>query len=371
VDKKKILVVSIIIGIAVAASVIVLSADKLSAISTTKTNERIGLVINPISTKVTLSDLDKDYTQASSSGIGRSNVYLFWNSIEPEKSNYNWKQSDILMSLNKKNNLKVTLFFSLINGEKLGPYPSWIGQPGLKSIPEDDLVNVLDAILSRYNIIDTVIISGQTEEQFRYDENLVPVYKDLFNVVYTKLKDKHPDIKIGNSFALHNVLNKKLENTVSELSLGDFVAFTYFPVDSLNQIDKTPDSAISDLQKALDLVPDKKVAFLEIGWSTSDFVGGNQADQRTFLEKSFEFFKENKDRIEFLTWYRQNDRNEDVCTITDINGTKDTAPVSGLGTSEFTTQRLEHYICDSGLMMTDGSPKPAWDEFKKQIDLQN
>lgn len=371
-DKKRLAIISIIvIGVIVPVLIFTLSNEKLPSINTLKTNERIGLVVNPTSNKVTISDLDKDYAQASSSGIGRSNVYLFWNSIEPERGNYNWKQSDVLMSLNKKNNLKVTLFFSIVNGEKLGPFPSWLGTPGIKSIPEDDVVKVLDAILSRYNIIDTVIISGQTEEQFRYDENLIPIYKDFFNGIYTEIKEKHPNVKIGNSFALHNVLNKKLENIVGKLELGDFVAYTYFPVDSLNEITKTPDDAKHDLQKALDLSHDKKIAFFELGWSTSNFVQGNITDQKTFLEKSFEFFKENEPKIEFLTWYRQNDRNEDVCKIQEINGTKSTAPESVLGTSEFVTQRLEHYVCDSGLIDKDGNPKPAWDEFKKQINSQN
>ena len=49
---------------------------------------------------------------------------------------------------------------------------------------------------------------------------------------YDKIKEKHPDVKIGNSFALHHVLNKNLTNVVIDLSdMGDFVAFSYSPVD--------------------------------------------------------------------------------------------------------------------------------------------
>ena len=49
---------------------------------------------------------------------------------------------------------------------------------------------------------------------------------DLFNGVYDKIKEKHPDVKIGNAFALHNVLNKNLQHIVSDLAIGDFVAFS-------------------------------------------------------------------------------------------------------------------------------------------------
>ena len=116
----------------------------------------------------------------------------------------------------------------------------WIGKPSLNSIGEDRVTSVLDAILSRYDIVDTVILSGETESQFRYYEQNIPVYKELFNGVYEKIKEKHPDVKMGNAFALHQVLNKNLQPIVTDLAIGDFVAFSYFPVDSLNEIVKTP-----------------------------------------------------------------------------------------------------------------------------------
>ena len=67
----------------------------------------------------------------------------------------------------KKIIYKVTVYLSIINGDTLGPFPKWIGKPTLQLINEDELVNVLDAILSRYHIVDSVIISGETESQFR------------------------------------------------------------------------------------------------------------------------------------------------------------------------------------------------------------
>ena len=280
-DKK---ILGVIIGIAVIIAVAstVLTLPDSEIVTTQKTNEKIGLVINSPNQSVSLQQIDEIFSDASSTGIGRSNVYLFWNAIEPQRGEFDWSQSDIMMGLNEKNDLKVTLYFSIINGETLGPFPSWIGKPSLNTIGEDRLVNVLDAILSRYHIIDTVIIAGETESQFRYYEQNIPVYKELFNGVYDKLKEKHPDVKIGNAFGLHQVLNKELQHIVSELAIGDFVAFSYFPVDILNDIVKTPQEAKEDLQQAFDLVNDKKVGIFEISWSTSDFVGGSDSHKQNF-----------------------------------------------------------------------------------------
>ncbi|MDH3361871.1 MAG: hypothetical protein OEL51_05920 [Nitrosopumilus sp.] len=369
---KKILgmVIGITIIIAITATAIILQN---LGVFTQKTNEKIGLVINSPNQTTTLQDLDKIYSQASDVGIGRSNVYLFWNLIEPIHGEYDWKQSDTLMSFNKKNNLKVTLYFSIINGESLGPFPNWIGKPSLNAIGEDRIISVLDAILSRYDIVDTVILAGQTESQFRFYEQNIPVYKELFNGIYDKIKEKHPDVKLGNAFTLDQVLNKNLQNIVTDLAIGDFVAFSYSPVDSLNDIIKTPQQAVEDLEEIFDLAGDKKVGIFEISWSTSNFIGGSDSTQAEFLEKTFEFYTKNESKIEFFTWYRQYDKPEGTCVFEEQEVGNNTLIVggSGFGSSEHVIERLNQYVCNAGLINNDGVAKPSWNEFKKQVQMIN
>ncbi len=334
-------------------------------------NEKIGLAVNAPFQSVSPQQIDGIFTDASATGIGRSNVYLFWNIIEPQRGNFDWRQSDILMGLNEKNDLRVTLYFSVINGPTLGPFPDWIGRPPLGSIGQDRLVSVLDEVLSRYHIVDTVIIAGETESQFRNSPEDIPVYQELFSGVYDRLKQKHPDVKFGNSFGLHHVLNKGLDHIVTDLAMGDFVAFSYFPVDSLNDIVKSPEQAKDDLLKVFEMVPDRKVAFFETSWSSSGFVGGTETSQREFLKEAFEFYSENESQIEFMTWYRQYDKPEGTCASERQDVGDESISIgggSGLGSSDHVIERLNHYVCNAGLVRTDGSPKPAWSEFKNQIE---
>ena len=359
-------------AVVAAISAAVVFAPNLGSEPTITQNEKIGLIVNTPSNSITLDELNNIYSQASSTGIGRNNLYLFWNLIEPEKNNFDWQQTDILMSFNKQNNLKVTLYFSLINGKTLGPFPDWIGNPSLNSVSEENLVNVLDAILTRYDIIDTVIIAGDTDIQFRYNEQNIPVYKELFNNVYSEIKEKHPTVKFGNSFSLHGVINKNLGHIVQELDVGDFVAFSYFPVDTLNEINKPPQEARNDLDTIMDLVPDeKKVGIFEISWSTDEFVNGNQNNQADFVNAVFDFYEENESKLEFVTWYRQYDREEGTCTVDPetVEGTVSVGGGSGVGSSTYVAERLSHYICSAGLIDNDGNPKPAWDEFSRQIHM--
>jgi hypothetical protein len=368
-------VIAIGIGVAIVIAIIAISLFSNSQIISSQTNtsnqnDKIGLVINSPHQSTNLKQLDEIFQTAASSGIGRSNVYIFWNTIEPEKNSFDWSHSDPIMSFNKKNNLKVTLYLSIINGETLGPFPNWIGKPPIQSLDSERVVKVIDAILSRYDIIDTVIFSGDTESQFRYNEQNIPSYIELFNNVYDQIKEKHPNVKIGNSFGLHNVLNKNLEDIVDQLSIGDFVAYSYFPVDSVNEIVKTPEQAQDDLRIAINLAKQKPIGFFEISWSTSDFVGGNEKDQSEFIKKSFEIISENSSQIEFFTWYRLYDKPDDSCILKIQQEVDSSPPTLGLGTSnEFVVERLGHYLCESGLIDQNNENKNGWNELKNQIKM--
>ena len=379
-DKRKVGIIPVFIVIA--AVFALLSNDDftfenteiISPISTQSNNESIGLVINSPSSSVTLYQLDEIFTDASSSGIGRSNVYLYWNVVEPVEGKFDWSQSDILMGLNEKNDHKVTLYFSIINGETLGPFPKWIGKTTLNKINQDELVTVLDAVLSRYHIVDSVIIAGETESQFRYNERFLPVYQELFFNVYDRIKEKHPDVKFGNSFALHHVMNKDLKNIVNDLALGDFVAFSYTPTDSLNEIDKTPDDSIEDLNQIFEMIPNKKIGLFEISWSTSDFVEGDDVSQKMFVEKLFDFYAQNESKIEFMTWYRYIDQEANSCVKEEQKIGDQTITLGGgssMGTSEHVIERLNQYNCNTGLVDVNQNGKVGWNEFKTQTQMLN
>ena len=366
-----------IVGVIVAAFIVMMAALILvlpSSETIQKNNEKIGLVINSPSSSVSLKQIDEIFTDASSTGIGRSNVYLFWNIIEPVEGKFDWSQSDILMGLNEKNDLNVTLYFSIINGDTLGPFPKWIGKPTLNGINEDELVNTLDIILSRYDIVDSLIIAGETESQFRYNERFIPVYAELFSNVYDRIKDKHPDVQIGNSFGLHQVINKNLKHIVTDLAIGDFVAFSYSPTDNTNEINKTPEESIIDLNKIFEIIPNKKIGFFEISWSTSDFVNGDSTSQQNFIKELFNFYAQNESEIEFLTWYRYVDQEIGTCVVKDQKIGDQTITVGGgssFGTSEHVIERLNQYNCNAGIVTIDQNYKSGWNEFINQIEMLN
>ena len=357
---KKILAGSIAAGVIAVVIATVLLPTQTTVL---QKNEKLGLYILTPSATPTLSDLKEAYAEAASTGIGRSNVYLFWSTLEPQQGQYDWKIPDALMSLNKQNDLKVTLYFSIINSRVFGPFPTWMGEPQLDENLKEKTVKILDDILSRYGIVDHVIIGGEVDAYFRENDKDITKYKEFFTGVYNDLKEKHSNVKFGNSFSLHGVLNHKQEDLVSRLNQGDFVAFTYFPVNTLNEIDKTPEDAGKNLEKILDLAGNKQVALMEVSWSTAESVGGSNEGQVKFMKIVYDFYRKNEPRFEFLSWFRQYDRPIDSC-------------MKGLNTSfdvsfgnEFVVKHTAEYICSAGLIDINKNPKPAWGEFKKQVQF--
>ncbi len=331
-------------------------------------NEKISIVINTINPPKSIDDLESVYKVASTSGAGRTNMYVYWSQIEPEEGTFDWRVTDIQMKLNEKYNFKTTLFFSVINADRLGPFPSWMGNQALGETLEGETIRVLDSILSRYENIDYVIFAGDIDYHFQRASGSIPTYVEFFDNVYTEIKSKHPNVKLGNSMSLENVINKGMEpggsfELTPKLEMGDFIALSYKPTDTVGDINRTPQEAIANLEKSLEFFPLHQLAFFEISWSTSDFVNGNENDQAEFIESSLNFFEENESDIEFFTISRLFDKQKGSCVSQEI----ESVGGSGFSSNSFRLERVDEYVCNSGLIDVNENEKPAWTQFKLNI----
>jgi len=331
-------------------------------------NEKVGLVINTITAPKEIADIEKAYKVASTSGIGRTNLYVHWDYLEPEKGNFDWRVTDIMMKLNEKYNLKTTLYFSVINADRLGPFPAWMGNQVIGKTLESDTVRVLNEILSRYENIDYVIFAADIDYHFQRAPATIPNYTEFFNNISSEIKLNHPGVKIGNSLSLENIINKDMIpdgrfELTPQLEMGDFIALSYKPTDVIGDINKTPQEATEDLEKTLEIFRSYKLAFFEISWSTSEFVNGNNDDQAKFIKSSLNFFDENESQIEFFTISRLFDKPKGSCVSQDIESVSG----SGFASNSFRLERIDEYLCNSGLIDKNENPKQSWTQLKTNI----
>tara|TARA_X000001036_G_C20559698_1_gene757904 strand:+ start:33 stop:1157 length:1125 start_codon:yes stop_codon:yes gene_type:complete len=331
-------------------------------------NDKVGLVINTINPPENIDDIEQSYRIASTSGIGRTNLYVHWDKLEPEKENFDWRFTDIMMKLNQKYNLKTTLFFSVVNADRLGPFPQWMGNQVIGETLELETIRVLDEILSRYENIDYVIFAGDIDYHLQRAPGTIPNYVEFFNGISTEIKSKHPEVKIGNTMSLENVLNKGMEpggsfELTPQMEMGDFIGISYKPTDTIGDINKTPLEAFKDLEKTLEIFPSQKLGFFEISWSTSDFVNGNIPDQEQFIKSSLNFFENNESQIEFFTISRLFDKPKGSCVSIDIENISG----SGFTSNSYRLERIDEYLCNAGLIDVNENPKPSWAQLKNNI----
>ncbi|CAI8191730.1 MAG: Uncharacterised protein [Candidatus Nitrosopelagicus brevis] len=168
--------------------------------------------------------------------------------------------------------------------------------------------------------------------------------------------------------SLENVINKGMEpggsfELTPRLEMGDFIALSYKPTDVVGDIDRTPQEALANLEQSLEIFPSQQLAFFEISWSTSDFVNGNDNDQAEFIKSSLNFFEENESKIEFFTISRLFDKPKGSCVAQEI----ESIGGSGFSSNSFRLERVDEYVCNSGLIDTNENAKPAWMQFKSNI----
>ena len=331
-------------------------------------NEKIGLVINTINPPKGVVDVEESYKITSTSGIGRTNLYLHWDNLEPEKGNFDWRVPDIMIKLNEKYNLKTTLYFSVVNADRLGPFPLWMGNQVIGKTLETDTIRVLDAILSRYENIDYVIFGADIDYHFQGATGSIPIYTEFFNNISSEIKSNHPNVKVGNSISLENIINKDMVpngnfELTPQLEMGDFIALSYKPTDVIGDINRTPEEAINEFEKALEIFPSQKLAFFDISWSTSEFVYGSIDGQAEFIKSSLNFFEENESQIEFFTISRLFDKPKGTCVSQDIENISG----SGFGSNSFRLERADAYLCNAGLIDKNENPKPSWTQLKANI----
>ena len=214
-NSKIIGIIILVVAIGGASAYFLTKNDSLDTNMTSNSlitqNEKIGLVINTINPPKSIEDIENSYKIASTSGVGRTTLYVHWDYLEPEEGRFDWRVTDMMMNLNEKYNLKTTLYFSVINADRLGPFPTWMGNQALGKSLEDNTIRVLDEILHRYPSIDYVIFAGDIDYHFQRATGSIPNYTEFFNNISTKIKSNHSSVKIGNSMSLENIINKSFK----------------------------------------------------------------------------------------------------------------------------------------------------------------
>ena len=181
-------------------------------------------------------------------------------------------------------------------------------------------------------------------------------YTEFFIAVAPYVREKFPKAVIGSKITYDGVIN--LDNKVRRLnSYADVVLTTYYPFKQGEFIIRDPETVHEDFKRIVDLYPDKKIYFTEIGYPSGSLNGSSETKQADFIRETFAAWDTYADKIPFLNFQWLHDSSpEDVATWEKYYGLKDKGFASFLGTL--------------GLRTYDGKDKEAFvtlgEEVKKR-----
>ena len=291
--------------------------------------------------------------------------YIAWGATEKSEDEYDWTGMDYKMEMASLHGIERSIVIDIIRTNGIGDIPSDIeftgfDDPELKERFADFAVEVLDRYGENISYME---IGNEVDIYLAIHRDEIDEFKELYRYTYDRIKEKHPEVKVGTVFAYHAARKANATDIIEELSdVGDFNAFTLY-IYNENFAFNTDIDDVSVYFDEMDEISEKPFAVVETGWSTSSLLESSEAKQAEYVDKVFSILEEKKDRIEFLTWFGTNDIPDETCElVAESFITEDIEHVKGTEYMKY----FESFICTEGLRTTEDEPKLGWYEWENK-----
>jgi len=323
---------------------------------------KIGMMVNPAE-----DDFIEGYYPAlrlaKENGVQVMHGYLAWGEIEPTYGERNWVWQDALMGYRFHEGFEVSLAVNVIHTTRRGPLPEDLKGKAFDD-PEfiDRFSEFILEVLDRYPV-QYLSIGNEVNDYFVNHRDEIPAYKTFFLTVRDRIHEEHPDVKVAMTFAYHDAERMNAVDIIRELNLGDFLPVTLYLYNPPFNFDRDPAELEAYLDRVLDLAGEKRAAFVEIGWNTSESLSGNESDQEEFVREAFRLLALYRDRIEFLAWFDLHDSLPENAYESALTFLPPNAPQIS---DEVFMDDFVDFLTYLGLRNSDGTPKLGWFAFQEE-----
>jgi hypothetical protein len=326
------------------------------------TTGKIGLMANPAK-----DDFWEGYYPAirlaKENGVQVLHSYILWGEVEGTPGELVWDWQDALMGYRFREGFEVSLVVNVIHTALRGSIPEDLRD---KAFDDPEFIQrftdfILEA-LDRYPV-QYLSIGNEVNDYFVSHREEIPAYKTFFLSVQSAIKEKHPDLKVGMTFAYHDAETSNSIDIIQELDLGDFLPLTLYLYNQNFQFDRDPAELEAYLDRILDLAGDKPVAFAELGWNTAESLSGTQKDQEAFVRETFRLLSLHRDQIEFISWFNLHDSKLENSYEAALSFLPDDSYL--VQDEEFMTIFVD-FLTYVGLKENDGTPKLGWFAFQEE-----
>ncbi len=361
----------LLIALGLVSVLMVLFSNKISDFATLPSSQFeevesvIDVEIKPAGDRLlglalTEGEVGFDQTFATAREMRASLVTLpiFWDDIEPEKGEYESSWLGIANEVYGGLGTPMSLEINPIDTNNVR-LPSYLADKGF-SDPEvigaylDAMQYVADETKDmniKYLVIGNEVdgmIPGEGISWSDYQtflEGVVPVLHTLFPGAKVGVKVMFISVTKPEVVALHDTLDAIF---VTHYMLKE--GFGSLAV-------RSPEGIAEDFEEITRVYTDKPIAFLELGYPSSDLLGSSEQHQAAFISHAFAAWDRHNDQIETINFLGVHDYStKEVKTFTDYYGFNDKSFIG--------------FLSSLGLLKADGTQKKASAVFREEATVR-
>ena len=196
-----------------------------------------------------------------------------------------------------------------------------------------------------------VAIGNEVNGYFDAHRSEINAYGTLMRRVRDTVRTEFPDAQFTVNFTFSAVGNMDRYREIT--AINDLASFTYYPLNG--DFTMRPPSDLSrDVTRMLAAADGKRLYIQEIGYASAERLRSSPAQQAEFYNNAFALLREHGDRIAGATFLFMSDLPR---SVVDLLGGYYKLPNS---------ENFKAYLATLGVFERDGTPKPAWDVFRRE-----
>lgn len=298
---------------------------------------------------------DKAFAIAESVGVKAVELPIFWDEIETEKGKYVEGWLTIADQFFSNTGVKLSLSLNPIDTNNLRLPKDLRDKPFNDPEVIERYKSLVDFAARKVTHSDIFFVSigNEIDVYLGSSAQKWQEYTEFFNAVAPYVREKFPEAVVGSKMTYDGILN--LGDKARRLNKSaDVVLATYYPFEKGGFIVRDPKVVHDDFKSMVNLYPDKKIFFAEIGYPSGYLNESSEKKQADFIRETFVAWDTYADKIPYLDFMWLHDQSPE--SVADL------VKYYGLNNKSFGS-----FIGTLGLRTYEGKDKEAFVQFNTEI----
>ncbi|MGK7394994.1 MAG: hypothetical protein ACNS62_10490 [Candidatus Cyclobacteriaceae bacterium M3_2C_046] len=324
----------------------------------TKGPRKLGIHI----TESKNGDYDQNFQDALNAGMDVVPLTFYWTTLENDQG-YDFELLDIMNAYFPYFDVPVSLNISPVAAIDKDIPADLQTRKFNDPVLIDRFLQLLDSIHQRIPAvkINNLLLGNEVDLYLNQDPAYWPEFKVFYDSALFKAKKLWGNqLRVGVEITLGSLTQIQVDPARQLNQHSDLVAFTYYPLESDFTM-QPPQVVFDDLQKVVDLYPDRLLFLEECGYASSPVCNASVEAQQEFVENIFKFWDQYPYQLLYVGFLWLNDLPQSSVDFF----------VNDYGMhGQNHQQAFAAYLKTCGLRNYDGTAKPAFEMLQINAHLR-